>query len=212
MRMREIAYTRIRFGFDRIVLTLRREGFTDNHKRLRRIYREQGLNLRTKRPSRNRSGQHRVEKVEAVRANQTWSMDFVADQLFDGRKFRILTIVDNFSKKCPGLFAGQSIKGADVVNFLETAVAREGAIPERIQVDNGSEFISKELDRWAYENKVVRRSLDPASRPITRILNHSTGSFGMNACRPIGSIALTMFEAKSRSGETITTASGPIIL
>jgi len=164
MRMREIAYTRIRFGFERIVLTLRREGFTDNHKRLRRIYREQGLNLRTKRPSRNRSRQHRVEKVEAVRANQTWSMDFVADQLFDGRKFRILTIVDNFSKKCPGLFAGQSSKGADVVNFLKTAVAREGAIPERIQVDNGSEFISKELDRWAYENKVVL-AFSPLGKP-----------------------------------------------
>jgi len=82
-------------------------------------------------------------------------MDFVADQLFDGRKFQILTIVDNSSKKCPGLFASQSNKGADVVKFLETVVARESSIPELLQVDNGNEFISKKLDLWAYENKVV---------------------------------------------------------
>jgi len=101
-------------------------------------------------------------------------MDFVADQLFDGRKFRILTIVDNFSKKCLGLFASQSIKGTHVVNFLETVVAREGAIPELLQVDNGSEFISKKLDLWAYENKVVlafSRPGKPTDNPYIESFN-----------------------------------------
>ena len=105
IRMREIAYSRIRYGYRRIEIMLKREGFTDNHKRVHRVYCELGLNLRTKRPRRNRSAQHRVERVELCRAQQVWSMDFVADQLFDGRKFRILTIVDNFAKKCPGLLA-----------------------------------------------------------------------------------------------------------
>ncbi len=174
MRMREIAYSRVRYGFRRIEIMLRREGFTDNHKRRRRIYREQGLVLRPKRPLRNRSAKHRIEKIEALRVHQVWSMDFVADQLFDGRKFRVLTIVDNFGKKCPGLFASQHIKGSDVVGYLETAVQREGAMPERIQVDNGSEFISKELDRWAYENKVVldfSRPGKPTDNPYIESFN-----------------------------------------
>ena len=174
MRMREIAYSRVRYGFRRIEIMLRREGFTDNHKRMHRIYREQGLNLRTKRPLRNRSAKHRIERIEPIRAHQVWSMDFVADQLFDGRKFRVLTIVDNYGKKCPGLFANQSIKGSDVVTYLETAVQREGVVPERIQVDNGSEFISKELDRWAYENKVVldfSRPGKPTDNPYIESFN-----------------------------------------
>ncbi len=172
--MREIAYSRVRYGFRRIEIMLRREGFTDNHKRRRRIYREQGLVLRPKRPLRNRSAKHRIEKIEALRVHQVWSMDFVADQLFDGRKFRVLTIVDNFGKKCSGLFASQHIKGSDVVGYLETAVQREGAMPERIQVDNGSEFISKELDRWAYENKVVldfSRPGKPTDNPYIESFN-----------------------------------------
>jgi len=174
MRMREIAYSRIRYGYRRIEIMLKREGFTDNHKRVHRVYCEIGLNLRTKRPRRNRSAQHRVERVELCRAQQIWSMDFVADQLFDGRKFRILRVVDNFAKKCPRLMADQHIKGADVVAFLEMAVQREGAVPERIQVDNGSEFISKELDRWAYENKVVldfSRPGKPTDNPYIESFN-----------------------------------------
>jgi putative transposase len=174
MRMREIAYARVRYGFRRIEIMLRREGFADNHKRMHRIYREQGLALRIKRPLRNRSAKHRIERFEPVRVHQVWSMDFVADQLFNGRKFRVLTIVDNFGKKCPGLFAGQSIKGSDVVNYLDTAVKREGAVPERIEVDNGSEFISKESDRWAYENKVVldiSRPGKPTDNPYIESFN-----------------------------------------
>jgi len=82
-------------------------------------------------------------------------MDFVADQLFNGSRFRIQTVVDNYSKKCPGLNAEQQGKGANVVEFLNYLKQAEGCAPECLQVDNGSEFISKELDRWAYENQVV---------------------------------------------------------
>lgn len=177
MRIREIAYTRIRYGFRRIAVMLKREGFSDNHKRVRRIYRELGLTLPIKRPLRHRSAQHRHERISSVRPNQVWSMDFVADQLFDGRKFRVLTMVDNYGKKCPGLFADQSIKGANVVTFLEIAVQREGVLPERIQVDNGSEFISKELDRWAYEHKVVLEFSRPGKPTDNPYIESFNGKF-----------------------------------
>ena len=78
----------------------RREGWKDNHKRVYRIYKEEGLNLRTKRPRRRKSAAHRMERPEVSTINQVWSMDFVFDQLFDGSRFRALTIVDNFSRRC----------------------------------------------------------------------------------------------------------------
>ena len=174
MRMKEIAYTRIRYGYRRIQAVLRCEGFKDNYKRIYRIYCEQGLNLRIKRPRRSRMGTQRLERIEVHKVNQIWSMDFVADQLFNGNRFRILTIVDNFSKKSPGFFPEKQIKGADVVAYLNDVIQLEGSAPERIQVDNGSEFISKELDRWAYENKVVldfSRPGKPTDNPYIESFN-----------------------------------------
>ena len=82
-------------------------------------------------------------------------MDFVAYQLFDGRKFRVLTLMDNFSRQCIATKVGQLIKGIDVVRIREEIKLEQKIIPERIQVANGSEFISKDLDRWAYDNKVT---------------------------------------------------------
>lgn len=130
---------------------LRREGWKDNHKRVYRVYKEEGLNLRTKRPRRNKAAAHRQHMPSVSRIDECWSMDFVADQLFDGRRFRALTIVDNYSRQCPLIYIGQSIKGQDVVTQLEQLERK----PERIKVDNGSEFISKALDKWAYENEVI---------------------------------------------------------
>lgn len=114
-RMKEIAAARVRYGMWRIYVLLRREGFKDNHKRVHRIYREEGLNLRSKRPRRNKSAAHRLDRPEINSLQQVWSMDFVADQLFDGRKFRALTIVDNFSRFCHAIRVGKSIKGVDSV-------------------------------------------------------------------------------------------------
>lgn len=93
MRMNEIAHTRIRYGFGRIFVLLRREGFTDNHKRVYRIYKACGLNLRTKRPRRSRSAAHRLGRLQTTCINQVWSMDFLQDTLFNGERFRILAIV-----------------------------------------------------------------------------------------------------------------------
>ena len=98
-RIKEIAAIRVRYGYNRIHTLLRREGWKDNRKRIHRIYREEGLNLRSKRPRRNKAAAHRLERPGLDRLYQCCSMDFVADQLFDGRKFRVLTLVDNFSRQ-----------------------------------------------------------------------------------------------------------------
>lgn len=176
LRIKDIAHVRIRYGFCRIYILLRREGWKDNHKRVYRIYKEEGLNLRSKRPRRSKSGAHRLERPQLDRMNQCWSMDFVTDNLFDGRRFRALTIVDNYSRKCLAIRVGQSLRGSDVVDVLEDLNVRLGVIPERIQTDNGSEFISKELDRWAYEHQVTMdysRPGKPTDNPFVESFNGS---------------------------------------
>ena len=100
MRIREIAETRVRYGYLRIHILLRREGLRVNHKRVYRIYREEGLNLRRKRPRRHVTGSRRMDRPKVECPNACWSMDFVSDSLFDGRRFRALTIVDNYSREC----------------------------------------------------------------------------------------------------------------
>ena len=103
-------------------------------------------------------------------------MDFVADQLFDGRRFRALTVVDNYSRKCLAIHAGQSIKGTDVTEIMEGLRQRYGQTPDRIQVNNGSEFISKALDRWAYDHGVTldfSRPGKPTDNPYIESFNGS---------------------------------------
>jgi len=104
-------------------------------------------------------------------------MDFVADQLFDGRKFRALTLVDNFSRQCMAIRVGQSIRGIDVVRIMEEIKTEHRIIPERIQVDNGSEFISKDFDRWAYENKVILDYSRPGKPTDNPFIESFNGSF-----------------------------------
>ena len=103
-------------------------------------------------------------------------MDFVSDHLFDGRRFRALTIVDNYSRKCLAIYPQPSIKGSDVVQVMEEIFINQEIIPDRIQVDNGSEFISKALDKWAYENNVsldFSRPGKPTDNPFTESFNGS---------------------------------------
>ena len=161
----------------RIYILLRREGFRDNHKRVHRIYKEEGLNLRSKRPRRNKAAAHRLERPAINSLHGCWSMDFVCDNLFDGRRFRCLTIVDNFSRYCHAIRVGKSIKGMDVVEVMEALKQQNKTVPKRIQVDNGSEFISKELDRWAYENKVILDYSRPGKPTDNPFIESFNGSF-----------------------------------
>jgi len=153
MRIKEITDTRVHYGYRRVHVMLRREGHQDNVKRVYRLYREEGLSLRLKRPRRNRAAKLRQPKQLAFAINEVWSADFVADALFDGRKLRMLTVVDCYTRECLAVDVGQSLKGEDVVDSLNRICAQRG-LPKTIKTDNGSEFISKVMDKWAYEHGI----------------------------------------------------------
>lgn len=153
IRLRDLAGSRIRYGYRRLCVLLRREGWVVNHKLVYRLYVEEGLILRRKGPRRRKSSTVRMERPAAQGANDSWSMDFMSDQLFQGRRFRVLTLVDNFSRESLALRAAERFRGEDVVQVLEEVSAQRG-FPKSIRVDNGPEFLSKSLDWWAYFNRV----------------------------------------------------------
>ena len=167
LRIRDITMTRVHYGYRRVHVMLRREGFQDNHKRVYGLYREAGLSLRHKRPRRNTAARLRQPKQLVSSINEIWSMDFVADALFDGRKLRALTIVDCYTRECLAIEVGQSLKGEDVAGALNR-IAEQRGLPRTIKTDNGSEFISKVMDKWAYERRVELDSAVRESRPTTR--------------------------------------------
>ncbi len=124
-----------------------------NHKRVYRLYREEYLGMRRRPPRRRVSCLKRQIRPLASKKNECWSMDFMSDELYDGRRIRVLTLVDNHTRESLAIHVGQGIRGIDVVGVLEGVVKQHGR-PQTIQVDNGPEFISKDLDLWAYWNKV----------------------------------------------------------
>lgn len=153
-RLRELAATRTHAGYRQMHVYLRREGWKINHKRTYRLYIEEGLGLRRKRPRRRRSAARRVEQPKPQRPNETWAMDFMHDTLADGGRLRVLTILDTYTRECVALEAASSFRGGDVAKILGSAGRTRGDLPRRIQVDNGTEFTSKALDAWAYWNRV----------------------------------------------------------
>jgi putative transposase len=160
-RLRELAASRIRFGYRRLHVMLRREGWMVNHKRIYRLYVEEDLNLRMPKKRKKRVAENRVSLEQADKANQRWSMDFVADRLEDGRTFRILTVVDQYSRMSPLVVADTSMSGSKVARYL----SRLSPLPESITVDNGSEFYSKAMDVWAYRNNIQLDFIRPG-RPV----------------------------------------------
>jgi len=150
--LRELAAERPRFGYRGLYRLLRRRGHVVNHKRVYRLYRLEGLHVRTKRRKRF-AASPRVEVPKATKPRQVWSMDFVSDHTVSGRRFRILTVVDRFSRRCPGVLVETSIPGRRVAAFLDELASKLG-YPEMITVDNGPEFISNALDQWATEHGV----------------------------------------------------------
>lgn len=153
-RIREICQTRVRYGYRRVHILLRLDGWRINVKKTRRIYGDLGLQLRNKTPKRRVKAKLREDRCAATRPNEIWAMDFVHDQLATGRKIRILTVVDTFSRFSPTLDVRFSYRGEDVVQTLERTCAGVG-YPRTIRVDQGSEFISRDLDLWAYANGVT---------------------------------------------------------
>ena len=177
-RIKEITQNRVRYGCPRVYVLLRREGWRVNHKKVKRIYQEEGLSLRFKRPKRRVSAAHRQkEYVMLTGINQCWSMDFVADQLFNGQRLRSLTVVDNFSRECMAITVDHALKGGDVVETMKRICQTTGRKPERIKMDNGSEFISKVMDKWAYENKVTLDFSRPGKPTDNAFIESFNGSF-----------------------------------
>jgi putative transposase len=152
MRMRELAHERPRWGYLRLHVLLRREGWKVNKKRTYRIYREEGLSVRTKQ-RKKRASHLRVVPPAATGPNERWAMDFIHDQLMSGARFRALTVVDTYTRECPMLVADTSFSGKKVAAALDE-LAGERGYPKVITVDNGSEFYSKEMDAWAYRRGV----------------------------------------------------------
>jgi putative transposase len=142
----------VSYGYRRLHVLLRREGWKVNAKRVYRLYREEGLGLRKKKPKRRRCAVTRGERLVAVRENERWSMDFMSDALGSGHKLRVLTVVDQFTREC-ALEIATGFRGVDVARIL-TRAGIERRLPPVICVDNGSEFTSKALDQWAYRNHV----------------------------------------------------------
>jgi putative transposase len=176
MRIREIAATRVRYGYRRIHVLLVREGWKINHKRVYRLYCEEGLHLRRKRPRRHVSAAHREPREGANRPNESWSMDFVSDALFDGRRLRALTVVDNYTRECLAIMVGSGITGEQVADVLGS-IGLTRHLPDTIFCDNGPEFISKSLDKWAYERSVNLNFSRPGKPTDNAIIESFNGSF-----------------------------------
>lgn len=153
-RIKEIAETRMRYGYRRVHVVLQREGWMTNIKRTYRLYTAQGLQLRNKTPRRRVKAKLREDRCPASQPNQTWAMDFVHDQLAMGKKIRVLTVVDIFSKFSPVVDPRFSYRAEDVVMTLERVCGHLG-YPRTIRVDQGSEFVSRDLDLWAYAKGVT---------------------------------------------------------
>jgi putative transposase len=174
-RMREVAEQRRRFGCPRIHVMLQREGLVVNHKRTERLYGEEGLSLRV-RKRRKRVAMTRIELPQATKPNQRWSMDFVQDQLADGRRFRILTLVDSFTRECPVLEVDTSIGGKRVARVLDRLSFLRG-LPEVITIDNGPEFAGRALDAWAYKNNVKLDFIRPGKPVENAFIESFNGKF-----------------------------------
>ena len=152
-RIREIAHSRPRFGYLRIHVMLRREGWRINRKRVHRLYRLEGLQLRMRMRRRKHMYLHRGMVPKATHPHQRLSMDFVHDQLFDARPFHILTVIDQWSREAVIVEPRFRFWGSDVADLLDRWVAAHGA-PETITVDHGTEFTSKALETWAWKQGV----------------------------------------------------------
>jgi putative transposase len=158
-RMRAIAQERRRFGYRRLHVLLKREGYLINHKKLFRLYREEKLTVR-RRGGRKRAIGTRAPMLVPMTSNERWSLDFVSDQLTCGRRFRILTIVDDCTRECLALVADTSLSGIRVSRELDRLVMERGK-PRMVVSDNGSELTSNAILAWADQSRVAWHYIAP---------------------------------------------------
>ena len=174
-RLKGLAAKRRRFGYRRLHVLLRREGWEVNHKKVYRIYVEERLQVRRRRRKRiARTERRRLLAVNAV--NLRWSMDFQHDVTAKAQRFRTLNIVDDFSRECPVIEVDTSLTGERVCRVLDRLKASRG-LPLEIVLDNGPEMISKALDEWAYRNKVHLKYIEPGKPNQNAFIESFNGRF-----------------------------------
>ena len=148
-----------RYGYQRLHVMLRREGYRLNHKKTYRLYRQEQLTVRQRRGRRSISVR-RMPMPRADGVNRRWSMDFVAEQLMEGRRFRLLTVVDDCTRECRGILAEFSMGGLRVSRFLDDLIGIHGR-PKALLTDNGSEFTSRAMFHWAHQRGIELCFIEP---------------------------------------------------
>jgi putative transposase len=151
-----------RYGYRRITALLRRDGLSVNPKRVQRLRRMEGMQVRQKQRRMRRLGPQQSERLRATRTRQVWSWDFVEDQTENGSRFRILTLLDEHTRQCLAVHAGWSIPALDAITVIEAAITRYGA-PEHLRSDNGPEFIAYAIQDWLKERKIKTLYIRPGS-------------------------------------------------
>lgn len=174
-RLTTLAAQKRRYGYRRLHVLLRREGWQLNCKRTYRVYHAAGLMVRRRKRKRI-VGVERTVKVLATRPNQSWSMDFVSDGFVDGRRLRCLNIVDDFTRECLAIEVDTSLPGYRVVSVLERLAEKRG-LPTSVTVDNGPEFAGKTLDKWAYQRQLQLRFIEPGKPQQNAYVESFNGKF-----------------------------------
>lgn len=163
MRLRDLAMSRPRYGYKRLQVLLRREGIVVNHKKVYRLYVEEGLHVRTKR-RRKLTSRQRVPLEAPVAKDDRWCMDFMSDAVFDGRRFRVLTIIDAYTRESLATEVAERFTSQAVTDVLERIIVKRRQ-PQSITVDNGSEFTSRHFDHWAF-GRGIRVDFIRPGRPM----------------------------------------------
>lgn len=179
LRIRELAGHRRRFGYRRLHFLLVKEGCAMNLKRFRRLYRDEGLQVR-KRGGRKRALGQRAPIAVPGGPNQRWSLDFVSDSFTDGRRFRILTVVDDFTRECLALVADTSLSGARVARELDAVMRERKAKPMACVSDNGTEFTSIAMLAWS---KAAAVDWHYIARPCEAWLRHDASRSRMRSSK-----------------------------
>jgi putative transposase len=181
-RLRTRAARRPRWGYRLLHWQLTEEGFAVNVKKVLRLYREEGLRIRRRR-RKHVAAAPREKLAAPTRENQRWSMDFVSDELEDGRQLRVLNTIDDFTRECPGVEVDRSLPADRVIALLER-LSRERGLPKTIVMDNGPEFASKALHAWAHRRGVTLHFIDPGKptqNPFIESLNGTCREECLNA-------------------------------
>lgn len=173
--MKAVAAERRRFGYRRVHVMLERQGWRVNQKKIRRLYREEKLQVR-KRGGRKRALGTRRPMLVPERPNERWSLDFVSDAFTDGRRFRVLAIVDDFSRECLALVADTSLSGLRVTRELTTIMVRRGR-PKTIVSDNGTELTSMAVLKWCQETRIDWHYIAPGKPMQNAFVESFNGSF-----------------------------------